>query len=115
MGTILKENFAFHKLSGIRQGYSAAFSKKTDAIDSALSNVAIDKLNLVRNLLLHKSGIVDQKFLTGARELAWKVQAENGKPIPLDGDLVSQLFRPVFECGMDLILAVDGWVSEKSD
>jgi hypothetical protein len=67
MGTILKENFAFHKLSGIRQAYSAAFSKKSDGVDTALANISLDKLNLVRNLLLHKSGIVDQKFLTGRR------------------------------------------------
>jgi hypothetical protein len=115
MGTILKENFAFHKLSGVRLAYSAAFSKKSDEVDTALSNISLDKLNLVRNLLLHKSGIVDQKFLTGTKELNWTVEAEDRKTLRLDGEIVRELFSPVFQCGMDLILAVDGWVSEKSD
>jgi hypothetical protein len=115
MGTILKENFAFHKLSGIRLAYSAAFSKKSEAIDIALSKISLDRLNLARNLLLHKSGIVDQKFLKGAKELNWAAEAEDGKTLRLDGEIVIELFRPVFQCGMDLILAVDEWVSEKSD
>ena len=111
MGTILREKFAFHKLSGIRKAYSAAFSKRCEKVDEILSDRAFDKLNLVRNLLLHKGGIVEEeKFLKAAKDTGWSPPGTVGELFPIDGETVSGLIRPVFQRCADLILAVDDWI-----
>jgi hypothetical protein len=110
MGTILKEDFHFQKLSGIRRAYSRAFSKNVDTIDTILADHALDKLALVRNLLLHKSGQVDDKFLKGASELNWSINAPINREIPLDGEIVNELLKPVFLRAIDLLVAVDEWI-----
>lgn len=116
MGTVLREKFPLHKLSGIRKAYSAAFSERTQEIDRILSDKAIDKLNAVRNLLLHKGGIVEEeKFLKEIRKIPWSIpSAEIGKPLPIEGEMVRDLISPVVQLGVDLLLAVDEWVSPKA-
>jgi hypothetical protein len=114
MGTILKEQFALHKLSGIRKAYSAAFSKHSEKIDEILSDKALDRLNLVRNLLLHEGGIVEEsKFLKGAREISWTPPGKIGSLLPVDGELVRELMRLAFQRCIELILAVDEWINHK--
>jgi hypothetical protein len=116
MGTVLKEKFPFHKLSGIRKAYSAAFSKRSDKIDTILSDKVLDRLNLVRNLLLHDGGIVKaDKFLRAARQISWSPPGEAGKPFPIDGILVRDLIRPVCQRCIELILAVDEWINHKPE
>jgi hypothetical protein len=113
MGTVLRTNFAFHKLSGIRQAYSAAFAKRHDKIDKILADTALDKLNIVRNLLVHDSGIVKEKFLRGARDISWQSGATEGKPLDIDGEIVRELVKPVLQACVELILAVDEWIAAK--
>ncbi len=116
MGTVLKEKFPFHKLSGIRKAYSAAFSKRWGKIDAILADKALDKLNLVRNLLLHEGGIVEEaKFLRGAKEISWSPPGEIGKPFPIEGTLVKDLMRPVFQRCIELVLVVDEWINHKPE
>src|SRR5579864_8526861 len=107
MGTVLRNRFAFHKLSGIRQAYSCAFSKRFDKIDTILADTTIDRLNLIRNLILHEAGTVEKgsKFIRMARDIGWQPTYEIGKPFPLNGLLVSGLIRPVFDRSAQLILA----------
>jgi hypothetical protein len=116
MGTVLKETFPFHKLSGMRQAYSSSFESRHQEIDRILSDKALDKLNAVRNLLLHQGGIVDEdKFLKVIQKIPWSILgAEIGKPLPIDGEMVRDLISPVLQLGVDLILAVDEWVSPKT-
>jgi len=115
MGTILKGKFAFHKLSGIRKAYSAAFSKRYEKIDPILSDTALDKLNLVRNLLLHDGGIVKQdKFLRRARDISWSPPGDVGNSLPIDGIFARDLMQPVFQRCIDLILAVDEWINQQA-
>jgi hypothetical protein len=110
MGTLLRENRRFDKLGGIREAYSLAFSKRHATIDSLLVDNALDKLNLVRNVILHKAGIVDPKFLDGAVSIGWKVDAQLDYPLALNGQIVKDLLSPVFLKGWKLIYAVDEWI-----
>jgi hypothetical protein len=114
MGTLLREQFKFQTLSGIRAAYSSAFSKRSEQIDAALADHSLDKLNLVRNVLLHKAGIVDDKFVKGADSLSWSILAEEEKPLPLTGQIVKELINPAFQCAEKLILAVDDWITAPS-
>jgi hypothetical protein len=116
MGTLLRENFSFQRLAGIRVAYSRAFSKNYDELDEILADHAFDKLNLVRNLLLHKAGIVDDIFIKGVDSLSWTVggerslQPEEEKPLVLTGQIVKELINPAFQCAERLIKTVDTWV-----
>jgi hypothetical protein len=110
MGTLLKDEFRFDKLRGIRQAYAAAFSKRSSQIDAILADKALDRLNLIRNVILHKAGTVDQKFLDGAAAISWKIETEVGKPVPLDGQVVKDLVTPVFRLAWDLVFEVDEWI-----
>jgi len=116
MGALLRENFSFQRLSGIRAAYSRAFSKDYDEIDEILADHAFDKLNLVRNLLLHKAGIVDDTFIKSVESISRviggekAVQPETEKPIVLTGQIVKELINPAFQCAERLIRTVDSWI-----
>jgi hypothetical protein len=112
MGTSLREEFKFQTLAGIRKAYSAAFCKRSATLDSILVDRCLDKLNLVRNLIVHKAGIVDPIFLKGTDSIPWQIPlAEDEKPLVLHGVFVRDLIDPVFQCGLRLILAVDQWIA----
>jgi hypothetical protein len=115
MGTILKEKFPFHKLAGIRKAYTAAFSSRFEKIDEILADKSLDKLNLVRNLFLHKGGIIEEKFVRGAKEIGWSYVGQFEENLPLDGQLVSDLIRPVFDRAIQLVVAVDQWITQKPE
>lgn len=114
MGTLLKREHKFQTLAGIRAAYSTAFSSDYGAIDAALSSAALERLSLVRNLIIHKAGVVDQTFVDKAVLVpGWETDCEIGKPLRLDGAIVRELLNPVFALGTDLIKAVDEWVAPK--
>jgi hypothetical protein len=114
MGTLLRENFKFQTLAGLRQAYSKAFPDSgCEEIDLVLADHALDKLNLVRNLLLHKAGIVDDRFLKGADSIPWDILADEEKPLPLNGGDVRDLINPAIQCGEKLVLAVDKWMQSR--
>ena len=114
MGTLLKKEFKFHTLLGIRQAYSSAFVDNSGHIDAALASNSLDRLNLVRNLITHKAGIVDYTFADRVSVISdWKIEHEIGKPLCLDGALVKGLINPVFDLATSLIVAVDDWITPK--
>jgi hypothetical protein len=110
MGTVLKEKRSFDKLSEIREYYSEAFHTDGVAVLSALEGQSLDALNQVRNLIVHRSSIVDQRYLDRTRNLAGVPTAAVGSTIVLDGQIVSDLLVPVLKCGVALIDAVDDWI-----
>jgi hypothetical protein len=117
MGTLLREQFKFQTLAGIRRAYSAAFAKDCDQIDAALADSGLDRLNLVRNVLLHKAGVVDATFIDAASSLQWdsvwgaqSIVPEEEKPLLLTGSAVKNLINPVFQCSEKLLIAVDSWL-----
>jgi hypothetical protein len=103
----------FRRLESIRETYRS-LSPTSGEINAILSNPDLRKLNLVRNVLVHKSGIVDQQFLDGAAEIAWSVSDLHDQLIHIDGARVKELVNPVIRCGEELILAVDRWVTGKT-
>src|SRR5262249_796210 len=84
MGTLLKDRFRFITLTGIRRAYSSAFSKHYSAIDRALANPALDALSLVRNVIVHKAGIVDQRYFKDSKAVPCAPKVDVDNPIVLD-------------------------------
>ena len=110
MGTVLRNSLRFDYLTGIREAYALAFSKKFDAIDAILKHESFDALSSIRNLIVHRSSIVDSTYEQRTKYLKIPI-APLGSQICLDGETVRDLMQSVIVCSLHLIVAVDDWVA----
>ena len=81
---------------------------------TAANNQAIDALSLIRNLLVHKSGLVDKRYQdesVGIPLLAPFNSLAEGEAIRIDGKTVAALVDPTLESGYILIESVDAWLT----
>src|ERR1700733_14269712 len=90
MGSVHRRQRLFDRLSGIREAYAQAFSKDYADIDKALAAQGIDALNAVRNLIVHRTGIVDDNYERKCKYLPVP-KAELGEPLLLDGEITTDL------------------------
>jgi hypothetical protein len=109
MGTILRDRYNFSRLDGIREAYSAAFFKKSAQVDAALSDKSLDALSSVRNLIFHRSAVVDNEYRDRSKHLSIP-RAEVGTTLLIDGETAAKLVRPVLNCSTDLLSSVDNWI-----
>jgi hypothetical protein len=107
----LQRRFEFTRLSSIREAYSCAFSAKSGKLDAALGNKSLDCLSAVRNLIVHKAGIADIEYQKHSLYLNIPKLAI-GKPILLDGKIVSNLIRQAIGSTKSLSIAVDDWLEQ---
>jgi len=113
LGTHLREagEVKFASLDHIRRAYSRAFSENHDEIDTVLSDKCFDALAVVRNVLVHKAGVVDLEYQKSAKGLQVPY-ADVRKPIELDGEITLKLTRAVVEKAGSLVEAVDSWIEK---
>lgn len=113
MGTLflMQRRYEFTRLQGIRAAYVEAFSKDYEQLDPIVTSDALDALSVVRNLLVHKAGIVDAEYEKRAKNLRIPKLAV-GQLLKLDGETVVGLIKPVFALGGHLIAAVDRWIEK---
>jgi len=107
------EKLRFRSRDYIRKSYAIAFPNNDAAIIATLNNQSVDALALVRNLLIHKGGIVDDTFLkdsVGVSGLSGFASLLPGAAIQIDGLLVISVVDPVIKCGYQLLKAVDDWI-----
>jgi hypothetical protein len=109
MGSVHRNQRRFDSLTGIREAYRLAFCRSYETIDEALDYNGLDALSVVRNLIVHKAGIVDREYLKRAGALKIPI-AEIGKPIALDGNLTMELMISVIKSSIHLIVGVDEWI-----
>ena len=114
MGTLLRPKFDFSILGKTRAAYSAAFWSYSSDIDEALSDRALDALNLVRNLLVHNAGVADQQYLNGIAGTPAPLLGVNVQ-LQLDGEIVRSLVNPVVQRAVELIKAVDQWIQDEAN
>jgi hypothetical protein len=114
MGTLLRERYHFDRLEGMRLAYAEAFPAQATEVHQPLANRALDTLVLVRNLIVHNGGIIDDAYLRRKSDLPQKLVCKLGSEIELDGEVVAQIIRPVIEAGQSLLQAVDQWISTSS-
>lgn len=115
MGTLLRASrrYDFSALGDTRRAYSAAFSYYSRGIDIALSDLGIDALNAVRNLLVHNAGVCDTAYLNCSRGLPLPV-LDIGSKLTVDCDTVLSLVRPVFNRSLELVGSVSTWIHDES-
>jgi hypothetical protein len=111
MGTVLRNRFDFARLDGIREAYASAFAERYTDIDKALSDDAIDVLSTLRNAIVHKGGVADKEYLQRRKYLSNLPEADEGQPIPLDGQVVSHAIGETLFCCASLMGAVDEWLT----
>jgi hypothetical protein len=111
MGTALKTRYTFSRLEGIREAYAAAFCEKTDDLDKALTDVALDILSALRNVIAHKAGIADREYLDRCKTFDGLPRATEGHSIELDGKMTAHMIGEAAFCCAVLIRNVDEWLS----
>jgi len=112
MGSILRGRFEFTRLESTREAYASAFEKNSAQIDKALSDISLDTLNAVRNLIVHKDGVADAEYLKKGKFLRSLPPAKIGDHISLDGAVVVQLVKPALTAANLLLIAVDDWLAK---
>lgn len=112
MGTILlrERKVDFQSLENIRDAYKAAFAGEFESIFDS-HNVELFRLETVRNLFVHKGGIIDDKFIKRMGDEPGFKEKE-GHSLSVDGEYVANKANVVSVCSTQLIQAVDKWLSE---
>lgn len=111
MGTVLREKRSFDRLNDVRKYYEEAFFEDAKKISDIINDKSIDTLNAVRNLIVHRGSVVDQKYLDRTKSIVDVPKAAVGDSIMLDGFIVATLVQPVLQLGRELIIAVDDWLA----
>ncbi len=122
MGTLLKSEFKFSYLEGITRKYFIAWSDSVDRqeLKDILVNTDLDLLQSVRNLLVHRGGIVDEKFMRRITQKSTGIVypmfdgATVGQPLPISGPAMSGLANQSIQISAKLIRFVDGWLAARN-
>jgi len=111
MGTVLIEQrkVEFRTLGGAKQAYKLAFSGRTAAIESAQG---LGTFEAARNILAHKGGIIDDKFISITKNDPRFSDALPNKKINLTGELARDFANSAIDCGVNLLKQVDLCLNE---
>ena len=117
MGTVYRrsERFKFSRLDGTRDAYVRAFYEDYAEIRRCVLHNSISALAAVRHVLIHKAGIADSEFMNQADTLPQLSQFKKGETLFLTGSIVKELVHPAFVVMVELIYAVDMWLSNHKD
>ena len=112
MGTVLRERFNFQALAGIQEAYLAAFAQPEPRVRTIVMEPALEALASTRNVLAHRSGVVDEHFIRqhrGSQTLqSIFPDASVGSQLNLSGLITHQLIQPVLSLAAELVVAVNG-------
>lgn len=110
------KRFFFRRREQFRDSYSYAFSYDRD-IDSAIGHNALDALVSIRNLIVHKGGIVDAQFLKEeepkAPTLKTLFSLVDKQELKFDGNVTHTLIDDAVGQAYKLIRAVNAWLEAK--
>ncbi len=113
MGTIYRKydtRFTFQSIWGIRDAYVFAFFEDCDEILTAINDPSLTALSKVRNVLVHKAGLVDKEFMEGSGKLPALSGAVIDKPLIVTGDMYRNIFDPVYDSCVRLFRGVSNWI-----
>ena len=110
MGTLLKDRYKFTNYHSIKDAYSDAFARDFPDIDTIIPP-EIDALDCARNLLVHRAGIVDDKFIGRTRNSGLFGQLAVGDQMPVNGPIFSTFSVATATAAASLYRAVDDWIA----
>lgn len=114
MGDILRRRYRFGSLEKIQKAYRIAFFQNKRIL-RPFSTPYLHTLNQCRNLLVHKGGIIDQKFHEKVRSVPELKDGPVGSILHFDGELVCSLVRAARKASVGLLFATDRWLARYPD
>ena len=112
----ITKKFHFRKRISIRESYGRAFESDS-AIVTCVSDSSVDALSVLRNVLVHKSGVADSMFLTEVARIPLLAPFRGLKPgsaVNISGDNVFSIITPTVGNGYTLVKAVDDWLAART-
>jgi hypothetical protein len=112
MGDLLLRQRAvdFQSLKTTRAAYKVAFADELEPIFEAF-HTDLYRLETLRNLFVHKGGIVDKKFISRMGNDQFSKDTE-GRSLSVNGQYVAAKANAVAHCSTKLIQAVDKWLED---
>ena len=107
------EKVSFQKIHLIKDWYKTAFGKKVQQTLFA-SDACIDALSAVRNVITHKAGIADRKYLEAVKTFPELNTVVQNKSIRLHGGIVRKLRNAAIIVGNELVTFVDGQLTNRA-
>jgi hypothetical protein len=105
IGDVLSTRIDFSNLKDARKAYQAAFKSNT-IMQGSLSEPLLSKLCLLRNLIVHRAGVVDEQFKS-----AFGSTQEIGEDVALDADDISKYAECVSTTVTTILTALDAELS----
>jgi hypothetical protein len=113
MGTLLRGRFNFQVLDDIRYAYNCAFGKRCANAMKAVHSDAIQHLSATRNILVHKAGIIDDKFKQDTKSSPHFATLTTGAQLKLDGRVVADLVLNAVTQVIEIITSIDKYLGAK--
>jgi len=107
--------YTFRRLEAMCESFRRAFYDDVK-INAVVGSKEIKALAVLRHLLVHKGGIVDQKFLNQCSEKPVVTEFSEfgiGQEIKINGEIVRSLVDPCIRHGYELIQLVDDWMTAR--
>jgi hypothetical protein len=113
MGNLLfaERKVDFQHFNGIRAAYNVAFAGELEAIFQPYQ-IGLFRLEATRNLLAHKGGIIDAKFLRRIGDEPGFVDAKENNLLWISGSYVATQANSVSAFAGRLVSAVDKWLDD---
>ena len=109
--TLAEDKIRFASLRSIKESYMSAFYCHHGGIKKVLESRELKVLASVRNLLVHKSGIVDGRFLKQINGTSSFLRQPVGRRLPICGQTTGDFVESGFRCSSNLIKEVDQWLA----
>jgi hypothetical protein len=108
MGNLLfnERKVDFQQLKTIRAAYKVAFEGELESAFDA-DNTNLSRLEAVRNVFVHKGGVIDNKFLKRIGDDPAFKTAKEGHLVFVSGHYVSMQANAVVSCASKIVKAVD--------
>jgi hypothetical protein len=104
------EKVSFQKLSNIVSAYKTTFGK--DEIKNLFEKYSyIFALSAVRNVITHKAGVADRKYVDAVKPFPELNGVAQGTSMRIDGEIVRKLRKAAIIVGNELVLFVDERIS----
>ena len=107
--------YTFRRLEALCKSFKTAFCDD-GRINAVVGSKEVKALALLRHLLVHKAGIVDQRFLDQCLEKPAVNEFTafgRGQDIKINGEMVRSLIDPCIRSGYGLIQLVDEWLTAR--
>jgi hypothetical protein len=89
---------------------TAAFHDDGLAIQQAITDDSLTALFAIRNLIAHRAGRCDAKYLGYATKMPSIPQLKHGEMLQLNGSIMRQTLPPALNCCVRLVHEVDTWL-----